>query len=256
MGIGLCIDELRADPDSIARFPHAAFEHITDAELVRDLDDGHRLVLVGECRIAGYHRQPFDAGQPGDDLFHHAVGEILLFGVAAHVLEWQHGDRRPLGRADAGPTRVNSGPRHRVAWRLLANRADEADALPRRRADQTLLFAAVTDRRSGCIDAAGQGRFGYDPPGPDVRDQVILADDTCTVADQVLQEIEDLRLDGNRPAAATEFAPLTVERKILEQIQQLAVPPTPPARHISIRNQRNSKDKVRKRHSAAAGPRL
>jgi hypothetical protein len=28
-----------------------------------------------------------------DDLLYEAVGKIVLFRVAAHILEWQHGDR-------------------------------------------------------------------------------------------------------------------------------------------------------------------
>src|ERR1700733_10073705 len=31
-------------------------------------------------------------GQCSDDVFHHAISEILLLGVAAHVVERQHGD--------------------------------------------------------------------------------------------------------------------------------------------------------------------
>ena len=34
----------------------------------------------------------------GDDVLDHAVGEILLLGIAAHVLERQHGDRRLVGQ--------------------------------------------------------------------------------------------------------------------------------------------------------------
>ena len=47
-------------------------------------------------RIAGDDEQPLDAGQAGDDVFDHAVDEIVLLGISAHVLERQHRDRRPV----------------------------------------------------------------------------------------------------------------------------------------------------------------
>src|SRR6266404_4808572 len=51
------------------------------------------LPFVGEARIAGDDEEPADAGEGGDDLLDHAVGEIFLFGVTAQILEWQHRDR-------------------------------------------------------------------------------------------------------------------------------------------------------------------
>src|SRR6516162_2049974 len=70
----------------------------TGAETKRDLDmldrkirlPGHQpdaaaldgLALVSKSRIAGDDEQPADAGQRGDDLLDHAVGEILLLRVA------------------------------------------------------------------------------------------------------------------------------------------------------------------------------
>lgn len=46
---------------------------------------------------------------------------------------------------------------------------------------------------------------------PDRCNQIVLADDTFAVADQVFQEIEDLRLDGNQVAPAPQFAPVAIE---------------------------------------------
>ena len=74
----------------------AALEHVANAELTADLLHVDRPPLVGEGRIARDHEQPTDARERGDDVFHHSVGEIILFRVAAHVLERQHRDRRPV----------------------------------------------------------------------------------------------------------------------------------------------------------------
>src|SRR6266404_6011159 len=52
------------------------------------------LPFVGEAGIAGDDEEPADAGEGGDDLLDHAVGEILLLRVAAHIGEGQYRDRR------------------------------------------------------------------------------------------------------------------------------------------------------------------
>jgi|SRR6516162_9144873 len=49
--------------------------------------------LICKTGISGDDKQPSDAAQCSDDFRDHAIGEIFLFGVAAHVLERQHGDR-------------------------------------------------------------------------------------------------------------------------------------------------------------------
>jgi hypothetical protein len=41
---------------------------------------------------------PAAARQRSDDILHHPVGKILLLGIAAHVLERQHRDRRLVGQ--------------------------------------------------------------------------------------------------------------------------------------------------------------
>ena len=109
MSAGERIDQLRRHPDAVSRLSHAALEHIADAEIARDLGNEHRLVLVGEGRVASDHVQLGQFRQVGDDVFGDSVGKIFLLGVAAHVLERQHGDRR-FGRGTAG-------------WRSLSSEA-------------------------------------------------------------------------------------------------------------------------------------
>ena len=41
------------------------------------------------------NQRSFD--RPGDKVLGNAVGEVFLLLVAAHVGEWQHGDRGPVG---------------------------------------------------------------------------------------------------------------------------------------------------------------
>src|SRR5262249_25664635 len=63
-----------------------------------DLLHIHRLALVGEARIAGDDEQPADVGECRNDLLDHAVSEIFLLLVAAHVGERKHRNRGLIGK--------------------------------------------------------------------------------------------------------------------------------------------------------------
>ena len=63
MAAGHRVDELRADAQPLAGPAHAAFEHVADAKLARDLLHIDRAVLVDERRVAGDDEQPADAGR-------------------------------------------------------------------------------------------------------------------------------------------------------------------------------------------------
>jgi hypothetical protein len=97
MRAGLGFDQLDGDPHPPACFAHRAFEHVPDCELAPDLLYIDGLALVGEGRIAGDDEEPADAGERGDDLLDHAVREIFLLRVAAHILKRQYRDRRLVG---------------------------------------------------------------------------------------------------------------------------------------------------------------
>src|SRR6266436_6313669 len=87
------VDQLGGDAHARTPLPHRAFKHIADAQFAADLLHVDRLALVGKARVAGDHEQPADARERGDDLLDHAVGEIFLLRVAAHIGERQHRDR-------------------------------------------------------------------------------------------------------------------------------------------------------------------
>ena len=87
------VDELCGDAHPAAALAHRTFEHITDPELAPDLLHVDGLVLVRKARIASDDEEPADAGERGNDLLNHPVSEILLFWIAAHVLERQYRDR-------------------------------------------------------------------------------------------------------------------------------------------------------------------
>ena len=72
------------------------------------------MAFVGGGRIAGDDEEPAYTRQGGDDLLDHAVGEIFLLRVAAHIGEGQNRDRRLVGERRAGtrPNGCRAGSRH------------------------------------------------------------------------------------------------------------------------------------------------
>ena len=55
------------------------------------------------------------------------------------------------------------------------------------------------------------------------------------VFDEAFEEIEDLRGDGNRLSSPTQLAAVSIERKVCEAIEQIAVlrPKQPSGGHVS-----------------------
>src|ERR1700730_8473611 len=92
------IDQLPGDTYSRARFPHRAFEDIADPQLAPDFFHINGLALVRKTRIAGDDEEPADAGERSDDLLDHAVDEIFLLRITAHIGKGQYRDRRLVGQ--------------------------------------------------------------------------------------------------------------------------------------------------------------
>ena len=101
-----------------------------------------------------------------------------------------------------------------VAVCLRAHNTDEAKALARDGANQLLVPAAVADRLSRGVDAAGQGRIRDDTAAPDRGDQIVLADDAVAVLHQINQQVEYLGLDGNGIGTAAQLAAVDVKHMI------------------------------------------
>src|SRR5882724_4275163 len=97
LGAAERVDQLCGDAHPTACFAHRSFEDIANAQFAPDLLHVDGLAFAGEARIAGDDEEPADTGECRDDLLDHSVGEIFLLRVAAHVLEWQHRDRRLVG---------------------------------------------------------------------------------------------------------------------------------------------------------------
>ena len=91
------LDKLDGDPHLRFRAARAAGHHIADAELGADLPDFRRVARVQERRGAGDHEEAGHAGEQRDDVLGEPVDDQFERAVVGHVLERQHGDRRPVG---------------------------------------------------------------------------------------------------------------------------------------------------------------
>src|SRR5262249_50029033 len=79
-----------------ANFPRCSanrpLKDIAHAKPASDLLYVDGFAFERKARVASDDEQPSEPRKRGDDFLNHAVGKILLFGIAAHVLERQHGD--------------------------------------------------------------------------------------------------------------------------------------------------------------------
>jgi hypothetical protein len=132
---------------------------------------------------------------------------------------------------------------------VRAHGADEAEALARDGADQLLDLAAVADRLSRGVDAAGQGRLRHDPAAPHRTDEIVLTDDAVAVLHQIDQQVEHLRLDGNQLRTAARLAPVGVKRMVGKDILQISAS-NRMATPLSMNNQAHLK------HKSSAGQSL
>ncbi len=95
---GRRVDQLSGDAHPVGGFAHAALEHVAHAQFPRHLRDVERLALVGEGGVAGDDKEPRQPRDRRRYLLDHTVDEILLLGVAGHVLKRQDHKRRLLGQ--------------------------------------------------------------------------------------------------------------------------------------------------------------
>src|SRR5712691_6853070 len=122
------VDQLRGDAYAATRFAHRALQNVANSELAPDLLHVDGAALVGEARIAGDHEEPADPGKSGDDLLDHAIDEIFLLRVAAHIGEGQDSDRRLVGESKS---RRLGSPHPRPAGHARGLRLTTRASLPR-----------------------------------------------------------------------------------------------------------------------------
>jgi hypothetical protein len=118
------------------------------------------LPFIRKTRITGDHEQPADPRQRGDDLLDHAVDEIVLLRVAAHIGERQRRDRRLVGKRRRARNRLHGfgGYSRRAGHWLLGlapHLSREQIAAPRQGTQRYLLI--IGENAADIPDALGKG---------------------------------------------------------------------------------------------------
>ena len=76
--------------------------------------------------------------------------------------------------------------------------------------DEALFLAGIADRAPRGIQPGRQRCIGHAAPIPNGVDEVVFADDAFPVADQVIEQVEDLWRDGDDIRPAMQLAPVGV----------------------------------------------
>ena len=163
------------------------------------------LSLVGEGGVAADHEDAGQARQIRGQALGHAVDEIIMRGIAAQIGEGQNDERRFARRRGAAGRRRCRRPG--ASWTA----ADETDALARKRLDEPLLVSGIADRLPHRIEARGQSDVRDGAALPNGAYQIVLADDAFAVADQIAEQVEHLRRDGDDLRPATKLASFVIE---------------------------------------------
>ena len=85
------IHQARGNPQPTCRLPDTAFKRVAHTQFCCHLPHIHGFALVGEGGVAGDDGETLEAAQSRDDVFDNTIGEIVLFRIAAQILEGQHG---------------------------------------------------------------------------------------------------------------------------------------------------------------------
>ena len=85
-----------------------------------------------------------------------------------------------------------------------------------------MVFSVVANGGSSRIDAIAECRFRNNTAIPDRSNEIVLADHTLAVSDQIREKIKDLRLHGHESSPAAELTAAGIESIVFEEIKQLA----------------------------------
>jgi hypothetical protein len=124
-----------------------------------------------------------------DDLLDHAVGEVLLLGVAAHVLEWHHRQRWLIRQRRHAALRKCGG----IGARLCldpCHRRGKAITAPRDRPDATPLRSAVIEDTAKRRDLHGQVAVLDHGSRPHRSHYLVLGDEIPWPLDQDTENLE------------------------------------------------------------------
>src|SRR5262249_24494362 len=87
MSVADRVNQSAADAHAVSALPDRTLQYITNAKFSADLLHVNGAALVDEGRTPRDYKEPTGSAKRHDDLLDHPIGEILLFGIAAQVLE-------------------------------------------------------------------------------------------------------------------------------------------------------------------------
>ncbi|HEY4860119.1 MAG TPA: hypothetical protein VII14_09290 [Xanthobacteraceae bacterium] len=124
--------------------------------------------------------------------------------IARDICERKNGNTRAIQQRQPDASTLFERMRCWSAWRpFFLDLANKAISFGANRLDQALLGAIVAYGPPGCVDAGIERRLRNNPSMPNRVEDVVSGDDPMAVANQVVQQIEGLRLDRTKhPAAA------------------------------------------------------
>lgn len=93
MRVGARVDELHGHVDAGIRVGNGSFENAIDSKPPSDFRQGAGRALVLHHRRSGDDAQSRILGKHGSQFVGHAVGEIILAGIAGKIVEGKHGQR-------------------------------------------------------------------------------------------------------------------------------------------------------------------
>jgi hypothetical protein len=96
---GCGVDQLRVDPDPVRSASDAAFEDVTNAEVLGDLPGRCRSSLVLKYGVTRGDEEARELRQVGDQILSQAIAEVFLLRVAGEVIERQNRDRGLVWRS-------------------------------------------------------------------------------------------------------------------------------------------------------------
>ena len=129
---------------------------------------------------------------------------------------------------ETGVRRVSIVGRHQLRGWFVIDPPDKAESALGHRADEVLAFTAVANGAPRRADAGAERRLRDDAALPDRLDQLVLADDSVAVADQIEQQIEHLRLDADGLPASAQFVLAKVDLKLAESDSPKVLPSVNP----------------------------
>jgi hypothetical protein len=80
------------------------------------------------------------------------------------------------------------------------------------------MFATVSNGTAHSGYSAAESRLGNDATTPDAGEQVVVADDAMAIANEMKQDVEDLRFDADRVGASPKLPSVFVEDILVERV--------------------------------------